>query len=224
MDKPTYRLVPTFCFGKYHHCIGGKDWNYDPQNSYEKFSQPTHILTLDLRDPVFQKTFHCGQNELPIYAYTDPELIGEVQAYSVIGPQRKVVFERPTHKSNDLRTPKHQPFVFPITPCKIEILPQNQLCLDETSYWNACDHFLGCSENTPDLSVIRILGEPVWLEYVVTEMCECGQNMSHILSIGYDVSQNSPYIPGDMFMFGELALYYFFCSHCFKFHVFSQSS
>ena len=108
-------------------------------------------------------------------------------------------------------------------------LPERQITLikmdpedypiNEETYWKACDRFLGSS------SFIRILGPPLWLQWVEEPSCECGLATNYICSIGYEDYKNpSHIIPNRPFFIGEAALYFFFCQECLKVVVTSQPS
>jgi hypothetical protein len=51
---------------------------------------------------------------------------------------------------------------------------------DDEHYWEACDSFVGGN------SFLRVLGPPIWLQWVEEEICGCGRVMHYFAGIGYE--------------------------------------
>lgn len=203
--------------GEYRHRFGGSSWEMvDP----DKLGYgPTLLLTLDLQDPRLAAIGAIGLDELPLCAYLNCISMRR-QVYALDASRRKIVLQDRTLKS-------------PIEMLDDDILipnppPEKGLCLrdmapdeyptDEDLYWNCCDEFLGGS------GVIRVLGPPVWMQWVEEETCACGRSMQYVASIGYEIENDKrELLDSEPFFPGEMAFYFFFCRKCSAFVVFDQS-
>lgn len=211
MKKTTYRFVPCQEVPIFRHSIGGRGWKY-AREEYENSGYPMLLMTIDFQDPHFMSFHSSCLNELPI-VMTNEYLSAEITLSYHVNEAEKTVHFKSINEKNGLGN-----FIVKdieslgIVPCNIVPLPIDQYCINEQNYWISCDSFLGNSDRDVNQSIIRVLGEPVWLQYVVEEFCECGRKMDFIVSIGYDVSNNSIYSPGNMFMFLEGGMYFFLSS------------
>jgi hypothetical protein len=80
------------------------------------------------------------------------------------------------------------------------------------------DSFVG------ETGFIRIGGEPIWVQRREDVACDCGGQMTHAASIGYEnYDRPSGLLPGGRpFFLGELAFYFFYCGRCDRVMVITQ--
>ncbi|MCK6546281.1 hypothetical protein L6R52_10560 [Myxococcota bacterium] len=154
--------------------------------------------------------------ELPLFSRF--ELLDPApQSYRVLAHDRTVEFEGlPWRVAPDLSA------YLPRTP-----LPEHGVVLRPAmgsedpgvvSEYAAQDTFLGAS------SFIRVGGVPLWIHSPEEVRCECGQEMAHVASFGYETYGQPSIFPElpQAFFLGELALYFFVCASCVRVAVVSQ--
>ncbi len=201
----------------YHHVFGGNRWN--TANECPVCHGPVVLLNLDLSDPRLASLSSPTLRELPVCSCINCDAWTGRQVYEIDGTKRKVTLvRREIAEATPLAEVDQFPVPLPETTLSLHALSAEEMCVDEASYWTACDQFLGGN------SFIRVLGAPVWLEYAEEEFCDCGQQMLCFCSIGYEAYEKTSLLPDRPFFFGEGALYFFFCKHCLRVHVSSQSS
>jgi hypothetical protein len=202
---------------KFAHTLGGGSWDVRDVNN--DCSKPTLLINLDLDDPRITLPQISALQSLPLCSHINCDAWHKKQSYQI----------NPASKSITLVAESVSPEPFDEKDLFPNPLPEKQIRLDkmnledypvnEEMYWKACDRFLGSS------SFIRVLGPPLWLEWVEEEICECGLPMEYVCSIGHeDYDHPGGIIPNRPFFIGEAALYFFFCPHCLKVVVTSQSS
>ena len=202
----------------FRHRFGGSSWTiHDPdQLGYG----PTLLLTLDLRDPRLSAIGAEGIDELPLCAYLDCVTMGR-QVYSIDPPGRKAILvERHLSGPPEFLRPEIQfPNPLPEKNLRLHDLKPENYPKNEKNYWACCDEFLGGD------GVIRVLGPPIWLQWVEEETCRCGKPMAYVASIGYEVDNaHRQLLDAGPFFPGELATYFFFCKVCNEVVVIVQST
>ena len=221
MNKPTYRFVPIQGYTLYQHSIGGKDWKHIDIGSHH---DPMLMLTIDFRDPHFAQFQSSGLVELPI-VFFEENPTADISASYHVSKNRIITFlYQNKQMKSEIDLVEKNTGSLDVIPCIIDPLPIDQFCVNEENYWTACEAFWTCGDRDGNPSVIRILGEPVWSQWVFEEFCEYGSKMDYVVSIGYDVSNNSKLSPGKQFMFIEGGMYFFFCQHCCNIHMITQST
>ena len=194
---------------KFAHIFGGSSWNVHDVNNHR--SQPTLLINLDLEDPRITLPKIAALQSLPLCSHINSDAWTTKQTYQI----------NPATKTVTLVTESASPEPFNEQDLFPNPLPERRLRLDKMSledypsneemYWKACDRFLGSS------SFIRVLGPPLWLQWVEEEVCECGLPMGYVCSIGYEnYDIPSGLIPNRPFFIGEAALYFFLCPPCLK--------
>jgi len=203
--------------GLFKHRFGGESWQViDP---HPLFGGPTLLLTLDLADPAL-KSLHCrGLSELPLPSYIDCDLWLYRQDF-LLRPQSREIIVTRRSDPNDAPEPDCMfPNPLPEKTLQLKKMKQSEYPIDENSYWRICDDFLGGP------GFIRVLGPPIWLQYLENIDCTCGAAMDYVASIGYEFGDNlSGFIEKEPFFIGEAALYFFFCKQCGLISVISQSA
>jgi hypothetical protein len=204
----------------YHHRFGGSSWNTATATGLDVCDLPALLLTFDLRDPRLNSLSVPYLNELPICSFINSNIWEEKQVYEIIPDThtvRLVSIDQVDPSDNDEDIRLHLPF--PEKDLRLRAMEVEDYPLDEDSYWDNCDKFVNGS------SFIRVLGPPIWLQWVEEERCECGLTMKYVCSIGYEHNDNpSGLIPDAPFFIGEGALYFFLCSNCLRIVVISQST
>ena len=228
IDYDSERYGPEFAasrgwiaeLGKdaYRHRFGGLSWRaIDPNAVY---GGPTLLLVLDLADPKLANLMARDIDELPLCSYINCDVWHSTQAFQ-INPGTRTVTLISRQNDSPLPLESEDQFPNPLPEQYITLRPMNddEIPADKDSYWKACDSFLGGT------AFIRVLGPPVWLQYVETHKCACGLPMDYICSIGYEqYDKPAGFVPNKPFFVGEAGLYFFLCNTCLKIAVTFQSS
>lgn len=200
----------------YYHRFGGDTWStMDFKNICEK---PVLLITLDLRDPKLISLRVPALDELPLCYSINCDTLLRKQALQIQPASRTVTLL-------DLDADSPEPFnaedlfhnPLPERRVKLRAMGVDDYPVDEDVYEKACEQFIGGA------SFIRVLGPPLWLQWVEEEICTCGLLMTYVCSIGYeDINNPTGFIPDRPFFIGEAALYFFLCRSCLKTIVTSQ--
>lgn len=202
---------------EFSHCFGGDDWTLIDSN--EVFGGPSLLVSLDLTDPKLETVKPEGFKRLPICSYVNCDFWIEPQRYKVVPESNEVVL---IQRSSSFTTILEPPMNYenPLTSRSIVLreMTREEIVVDESDYWTVSDTFLGGS------SFIRILGDPLWLQGPEASRCECGEELLHVCSLGYDYPLSSGFTGERPFFIGETALYFFLCRDCREMVVLSQPS
>lgn len=214
MRKKGYVAVPAED-GVYAHAFGGEGWKV--RGIHAVCDEPVLLLVLDLSDPRLGPLHICGVSELPVCSYVNSIAWAGRQVYRIDAENKEVAFIEapagmPPNRNDSFPNP------LPRKRLALRDLPDEEICTDEDAYWRACDEFLGGA------SVIRLLAEPVWLQYVEEEHCACGGKTEAFCSVGYENYTGRLFLDDRPFFMGEGALYFFLCPLCMEVHVVWQSS
>src|SRR5882762_4835404 len=186
---------------QFAHTFGGNSWDIADVNN--KLCKPTLLMTLDQKDPRISLPKIGSLQSLPICSQINCDSWHARQTYQIELASKRVTLLA----ENTSPQPFDDMDLFP------NPLPKSRITLDkmeladypltEEMYWKACDRFLGSS------SFIRVLGPPLWMQWVEKEICECGLPMEYVCSIGHeDYEHPSGIIPNRPFFIGEAALYF----------------
>jgi hypothetical protein len=202
---------------KFAHTFGGSSWDlYDVNNKCRK---PTLLINLDLRDPRIILPKIAALPLLPICSHINNDAWTTRQIYQIDPTTKTITLSAEGGSRQPLDDEDLFPNPLPEKRIRLDKMSAEDYPLNEKMYWKACDRFLGST------SFIRVLGPPLWLQWVEKEHCECGLPMEYVCSIGYeDYEHRSGLIPDRSFFIGEAALYFFVCTHCLKAAVISQPS
>lgn len=202
------------------HRFGGNSWKTEGSVDIDVYDTPTLLLTLDLLDPRLSLLSTPRLGELPICSFINSNIWEKKQVFQISQDLHAVKLisvehTSPTRYSGDdiLITP------IPEKRVKLKAMREEDYPINEEAYWSSCDQFIGGP------SFIRVLGPPIWLQWVEKEVCACGVEMIYICSIGYENDKNPSGLISDApFFRGEGALYFFLCKTCVKITVISQST
>lgn len=193
---------------EYHHKFGGESWQViDPRCVY---GGPTLLLSLNLNDPKLRSLQRNGIHELPMCSYVNCDAWTSKQIFQ-INPKTQSVILIGREKISPKPLDEEDKFPSPILEKKVRLrsMKDEEYPTSEELYWQACDDFVGGA------AFIRVLGPPLWMQWVEREICSCGLDMEYVCSIGYE-SYSEGYLDSKPFFIGEGALYFFLCSTCLK--------
>ena len=202
---------------RWKHRFGGDTWR--PVDANKVFDGPVLLVVLDLSDERLATLRMRGLSELALCSYINCSVWDGRQRYRICPEEKTVVLlDRDVTHPQPLAPEDMLPNPLPEKPLVLQPLPENEECINEDSYWRACDEFLGGH------SFIRVLGHPVWLQHVEQELCECSRIMETFCCIGYEHYESRTLLDGAPFFIGEGALYFSLCKECLRLTVTSQSS
>jgi hypothetical protein len=199
------------------HYFGGNQWRLSNNVIFDK---PCLLLSLNFADIIPNKTSPDAIGLVPICSYINSDIWINTQYYHFdpnlmeVNFIEKEIVATDTIFTNDFPNPLPQKYISLRSMDSVENLE------DESTYWDACDEFVGGE------SLIRILGRPLWLQSSITSNCvNCTKQNTYICSIGYqNYLKYTPFIKNMPFFIGESALYFFLCVDCKIISVFSQST
>jgi hypothetical protein len=207
--------------GEFLHRFGGDSWAAIDPNSVH--GGPTLLITLDLSDPLLSELWVPGVNELPLASYINCSVWDGRQVFQWDPVSREVCLicrEITSHGIDPLADEDRLPDPLPDVSLRSKGMSRADWPLNEDSYWRNYDRFIGSSS-----SFLRVLGPPLWLQWVQEEECSGGHPMKYTASIGYEEADTTKGIVGGRpFFIGEGALYFFVCLQCKEIVVVSQSS
>lgn len=202
---------------EFAHTFGGSSWDVTDKDN--DLPRPALLMILDLKDPRISLPRINGLHSLPICSHINCDAWSKTQTYQINPDNRRITLVSQNDSFFQLDEVDRFPNPLPETRIVLDKMDREDYPIDEGTYWTACDRFLGSQ------SFIRVFGPPLWLEWVEEFTCECGLSMEYVSGIGYENHEHpSGIIPGRPFFIGEGALYFFFCPHCLKVVVTSQSS
>ncbi len=202
----------------FQHLFGGESWKVIDKNPIA--DGPALLFVLDLNDPKLCSLDIKGLRELPICSYINSDVWLNEQTFKINANKNEVLLISKSSKNiNVADVEDFLPNPLPKKGIKLRKMKDSEYPVDEKSYWENTDDFLGGG------SFVRVCGSPLWLQEVSPTKCSCNSNMKHIMSIGYEGwGEDFQYIDNAPFFIGEAALYVFFCDSCLEMKVISQVS
>jgi hypothetical protein len=179
---PTYskEIGWVGCLGKgaFAHRFGGQSWSAIIQEERQHLS-PVLLVVLDLGDSRLAPLRSTSLTELPLFSVVHPEAINARQVYEVLTGDRRIQFIevqecKPALGDLLLSGPPRE------CPITLREMTAGEIPADDEHYWEACDSFVGGN------SFLRVLGPPIWLQWVEEEICGCGRVMHYFAGIGYE--------------------------------------
>jgi hypothetical protein len=217
-SKPVGYVVEPENTSIYKHRFGGSSWKIVDAQPID--DGPALLFVLDLTDPKLSGLGVNSLKELPICSYINSDVWLQEQVYTIHNDTKEVVLlSKKTENVYTLDDEDRMPNPLPEKSVDLRAMKDSEYPLDEDSYWENTDDFLGGQ------SFFRVAGNPLWLQESKKVHCSCCTEMTHVMSIGYEGWGGSfQYIDEMPFFFGESALYIFFCGSCSELRVISQSS
>lgn len=204
----------------YCHKFGGSSWNLVSTITQELHDAPTLLLNLNLNDSRLNSLSIPLLAELPICSFINSNAWENKLVFEIIPHSHtvKLVSLGLEHLA-DYGEEDQLPIPLPEKRIRLRAMKEEDYPLNEQMYWNNWDKFIGGP------SFIRVLGPPIWLQWVEKEACECGVLMKYVCSIGYESSERpSGLLNSTPFFRGEGAQYFFLCNNCLKIAAIFQST
>lgn len=201
----------------YNHKFGGSSWQVE--DTIPLCGNPTLLIVLDLKDPRLQELSGVGSDELPLCSYINCDVWHSPQRFQIYPESRRILLIG--RQATSFSLSDEDAFPNPLREKSLILRPmgKSESPLDENSYWEACDSFVGGK------AFIRVLGPPLWMTQPEGRKCSCGKTMKYVAGIGYEQYDNPSGITNDTpFFIGEGALYFFLCPSCLIEEVISQST
>src|SRR5215475_2918893 len=189
--------------GTYRHRFGGNSWRLEDADLV--CGGPTLLIVLDLKDPQLGELSVLRADEIPLCSYINCDIWLSPQKFQIY-PESRAVHLIDRQGSPSFSLSDDDKFPNPLEEKSLTLRPiiQDEIPRDESSYWKACDTFVGGE------AFIRVLGPPVWMTEAEHRKCSCGRALRYIASIGYEkYSSPSGIVDGKPFFIGEAAFYFF---------------
>ena len=175
------------------HRFGGVSWI--PKGFVCNLAPPVLLAVIDFSDPVIEACPEPGlKYELPLFTYINFEEIPETLDYTLDSTKKTVDFSSHNAPGKLLSVEDRLAVPFREVPMGLQPMTNDEIPIDEESYWKACDSFIGGS------GFIRVLGVPVF----ATDAFELDDEYTYVASIGYeDPTKNQglfhvcPFFPGE---------------------------
>jgi len=205
----------------YNHQFGGDTWEVLDKNPLS--DGPTLLLVLDLKDPRLSELHTGSLKSLPICSYINCDVWGDPQHFKILPNENKTILVKRSENFRIILDDDEKfPNPLPAKPLKLREMFDSEIDVDENvdeeAYWQARETFVGGS------SFIRILGDPLWLQFPESPLCLCGKEEKYVCSIGYEVYDSRGIIDDRAFFIGEGVLYFFLCFDCLILTCLSQST
>ncbi|WIG80090.1 hypothetical protein KFZ68_08055 [Photobacterium damselae] len=216
-ERKGYIVEPDNTSG-YKHRFGGSSWEVVDDQPVE--DGPALLIVLDLSDPKLSGLGISSVNELPICSYINSNIWVQDQVYKVSESTKEVsLLSRKELSAKILDSEDRMPNPLPEKLIDLREMKDSEYPIDEDSYWENTDDFLGGQ------SFFRVAGAPLWLQEPKKVSCSCKAEMKYVMSIGYE-GWGGPfkYIESEPFFIGESALYAYFCDSCSELRIISQTS
>ena len=194
--------------GAFNHKFGGNMWDV---SGAQITKGPLLLITLDIKDPAMKDFQELGIEELPFCCELNYVYVGR-QIYQIDKNEKNISLLSIDEKNLELLPEEDQQLIpFPSKSLILKPMNDDDYPVDEESYYQCCDNFLGGK------GVIRVLGPPVWMQEPERVRCNCGKEMDYVCSIGYEVDNEfCQLLDGTPFFPGELVHYFFVCKRCLK--------
>ena len=217
--RPKGYVVESGVSSGYKHRFGGASWKVVDEQSVE--DGPALLFVLDLSDPKLSMLGVSSlKEELPICSYINSDVWLHEQVFKIDESAREVLLlKKSTGSVNILDDEDRMPNPLPEKLIDLREMNSSEYPVDEETYWENTDDFLGGN------SFFRVAGNPLWLQEPEKIDCSCGTEMKFVMCIGYE-GWGGPfqYIADMPYFLGESALYIYFCDNCTELRVISQTS
>lgn len=217
-SEPLGYIVEPESTSEYKHRFGGSSWKVIDNQPIE--DGPALLFVLDLSDPKLSGFSTDSLTELPICSYINSDVWLQEQTYKINSDTKEVLLlSNNLIGANTLDDEDRLPNPLPEKAVVLREMKDSEYSIDEKSYWENTNDFLGGQ------SFFRVAGNPLWLQAPKSVKCSCCSEMNYVMSIGYE-GWGGPfqYVDEKPFFLGESALYVHFCSSCSELKVISQLS
>ncbi|MHA4413415.1 hypothetical protein [Bacillus cereus] len=203
-ERKGYRVIEGR--GSYNHYFGGQDCNLPVcKLCGEKMHQ---ILCFDLKDGRLAELKSNELNILPFVSCLNCAMVWEPQYFQLSDGGKTVQIIQQQNIEEWIMEEEYKlPVSLPKTTVKLINMKNEDIPIDEDSYWEAFDLF--GSEY-----VCRLLGVPLYDDLPKDLACPtCAKEMRYVATITQDIEERG-LISVVNFQFGEMNLYYYLCIDC----------
>ncbi|WP_142329126.1 hypothetical protein [Bacillus cereus] len=203
-ERKGYRVIEGR--GSYNHYFGGQDCNLPVcKLCGEKMHQ---ILCFDLKDGRLAELKSNELNILPFVSCLNCAMVWEPQYFQLSDGGKTVQIIQQQNTEEWIMEEEYKlPVSLPKTTVKLINMKNEDIPIDEDSYWEAFDLF--GSEY-----VCRLLGVPLYDDLPKDLACPtCAKEMKYVATITQDIEERG-LIPVVDFQFGEMNIYYYLCIDC----------
>ncbi|HDR8162671.1 TPA: hypothetical protein QC072_005674 [Bacillus cereus] len=203
-ERKGYRVIEGR--GSYNHYFGGQDCNLPVcKLCGEKMHQ---ILCFDLKDGRLAELKSNELNILPFVSCLNCAMVWEPQYFQLSDGGKTVQIIQQQNIEEWIMEEEYKlPVSLPKTTVKLINMKNEDIPIDEDSYWEAFDLF--GSEY-----VCRLLGVPLYDDLPKDLACPtCAKEMKYIATITQDIEERG-LISVVNFQFGEMNIYYYLCIDC----------
>lgn len=203
-ERKGYRVIEGR--GSYNHYFGGQDCNLPVcKLCGEKMHQ---ILCFDLKDGRLAELKSNELNILPFVSCLNCAMVWEPQYFQLSDGGKTVQIIQQQNTEEWIMEEEYKlPVSLPKTTVKLINMKNEDIPIDEDSYWEAFDLF--GSEY-----VCRLLGVPLYDDLPKDLACPtCAKEMKYVATITQDIEERG-LISVVNFQFGEMNIYYYLCIDC----------
>ncbi|GAB6436500.1 MULTISPECIES: hypothetical protein [Bacillus] len=203
-ERKGYRVIEGR--GSYNHYFGGQDCNLPVcKLCGEKMHQ---ILCFDLKDGRLAELKSNELNILPFVSCLNCAMVWEPQYFQLSDGGKTVQIIQQQNIEEWIMEEEYKlPVSLPKTTVKLINMKNEDIPIDEDSYWEAFDLF--GSEY-----VCRLLGVPLYDDLPKDLACPtCAKEMKYVATITQDIEERG-LISVVNFQFGEMNIYYYLCIDC----------
>ncbi|WP_142318754.1 hypothetical protein [Bacillus cereus] len=203
-ERKGYRVIEGR--GSYNHYFGGQDCNLPVcKLCGEKMHQ---ILCFDLKDGRLAELKSNVLNILPFVSCLNCAMVWEPQYFQLSDGGKTVQIIQQQNIEEWIMEEEYKlPVSLPKTTVKLINMKNEDIPIDEDSYWEAFDLF--GSEY-----VCRLLGVPLYDDLPKDLACPtCAKEMKYVATITQDIEERG-LISVVNFQFGEMNIYYYLCIDC----------
>ncbi|ANN32863.1 hypothetical protein A9498_15375 [Bacillus thuringiensis serovar coreanensis] len=203
-ERKGYRVIEGR--GSYNHYFGGQDCNLPVcKLCGEKMHQ---ILCFDLKDGRLAELKSNELNILPFVSCLNCAMVWEPQYFQLSDGGKTVQIIQQQNIEEWIMEEEYKlPVSLPKTTVKLINMKNEDIPIDEDSYWEAFDLF--GSEY-----VCRLLGVPLYDDLPKDLACPtCAKEMKYVATITQDIEERGLISVVD-FQFGEMNIYYYLCIDC----------
>ena len=203
-ERKGYRVIEGR--GSYNHYFGGQDCNLPVcKLCGEKMHQ---ILCFDLKDGRLAELKSNELNILPFVSCLNCAMVWEPQYFQLSDGGKTVQIIQQQNIEEWIMEEEYKlPVLLPKTTVKLINMKNEDIPIDEDSYWEAFDLF--GSEY-----VCRLLGVPLYDDLPKDLACPtCAKEMKYVATITQDIEERG-LISVVNFQFGEMNIYYYLCIDC----------
>ncbi|PHA35837.1 hypothetical protein [Bacillus wiedmannii] len=190
----------------YNHYFGGEDCNLPVcKLCGENMHQ---ILCFDLKDERIAELKSSELDILPLISCLNCAMVWEPQYFQLSDGGKIIQIIQQQNTEEWIMEEEYKlPVSLPKTTVKLINMKNDDIPIDEDSYWEAFDLF--GSEY-----VCRLLGAPLYNDFPKDLTCPCcSKEMKYVATITQDIEELGLISVVD-FQFGEMNIYYYLCKDC----------